>query len=84
MRNTLICSGHKIKGSYVLIRVVHIVSTVLYTTKCYERNILWRIDPLLGKDLETTRQHSLLGSCNSWTTKIETGVLYSVRANELP
>jgi hypothetical protein len=62
--------------------------------------ILWRVDPLLGKDLETNKEttavvmkrrskhastteelllevvlyNPLLGSCNSWTTTIETGV----------
>jgi hypothetical protein len=64
--------------------------------------ILWRIDPLLGKDLETNEEttpvavqqrskhasttiellfetalcNPLLGSCNIWTTIMETGMFY--------
>jgi hypothetical protein len=72
--------------------------------------LLWRIDPLLGKDLDrdneiravamqqrgkhasTTREllsekmlcNRLLGSCNSWTTTMETEMFsYVVRADEL-
>jgi hypothetical protein len=65
-----------------------------------QRYILWCINPLLGKDLETNNEtaavametrgkhastttqllletvlyNALLGSCNSWTKTIETGV----------
>jgi hypothetical protein len=72
---------------------------------------MWRIEPLLGKDieannettapatqrrgkhastmikllLETVLRNPLLGSCNSWTTTMETGLfsMWSVSRNYL-
>jgi hypothetical protein len=72
---------------------------VLFYWVCGQQylNIIWLIDPLLGKDLKTNHETTaiamqvcskhpsttvelplewnlLLGSCNSWTTTMETGV----------